>query len=253
MRIVKVPFSNATRKNIDSLAMIFLFTGMLILLAGVVRWNWIICLVGAGMTALPGCYFWKILTGQWLIWTKDLVDIKLIDKVNDQGFTLHDNDKVNTYKWREIKGVSLEKEKTLVIRFYNRDHLLRIERKFLRWHGLLKKIPPGKMVDTSISTYLDQLFAGLSTCKICGKIALYEEKCLSCGNPIYGQEQQAEFLSEEAYIKEEQLDLFATDEPSEKVAFFPDDDDDGFEWDPEWRPVVTEREVIRFSKKYYRD
>ncbi len=71
---------------------------------------------------------------------------------------------------------------------------------------------------------------------------MHNEACLSCGTDSYSKEEMESFLSEEAYIKQEQLLLFSLREDSESLMFY-EDERDGFLKDISWKPIVTEEEL----------
>lgn len=88
----------------------------------------------------------------------------------------------------------------------------------------------------------------LLSCKICGTIAVFDNQCLVCISDVYNAEKHDKFKHEIDYLKEEQLDLFGTMDKNEKVDFF--EQKTFFKRNLNWKPLVTEAEVIAYSKEW---
>jgi len=78
-------------------------------------------------------------------------------------------------------------------------------------------------------------------CKICGNIAVKEWPVYWCEVCNETPWKPGSGLSEEEYIRNRQLEVFAVSEEHEKVNFYLRDKD--YKRDPNWRPLVTEPEV----------
>ncbi len=101
---------------------------------------------------------------------------------------------------------------------------------YLNWYNLLKNIPDKKMYDEQIKEFRKEIFRDLKSCKICGKIAIKNHECLSCGLEEYNDSLKEEFPDEKKYIKEEQLEMFATHNKKDVVRFVDNSNGyDGFE------------------------
>lgn len=86
----------------------------------------------------------------------------------------------------------------------------------------------------------------LQTCEICGykAIKLKETECQFCGNSNWETEKANNTYSiKEEWIKDEQLFWFHIDSLNEKINFFTPDNEDGFEKDKNWKPLITEQEI----------
>ena len=98
--------------------------------------------------------------------------------------------------------------------------------------------------------YIASFFSNLKTCVVCGAIAFNDSECLSCGCTNWTNELEKDYLNYEEYVKANQLDIFATLEKNEKFCDFKIIDKN-FEFDSNWTPMVTKKEVLEFSEKEY--
>lgn len=89
-----------------------------------------------------------------------------------------------------------------------------------------------------------------SLCPTCGYMAVAPgfKECRACGTTIW--EKDFEETCEE-YLKQSQLDHFATENPQEKVDFF--GQHHYYSRGIGWSPVVTENEVLNYSREEYWD
>jgi hypothetical protein len=95
------------------------------------------------------------------------------------------------------------------------------------------------------------------TCDVCGFVSVDKEthECQMCVSKKWDDELMTGYADKEQYVKEEQLFWFATENSVEKVNFYlPEGErnDDKFPKDKNWKPWVTEKEVIEYSKKDWR-
>ena len=222
---------------------------MVFMILAIFKLDWKAFLIGGIITIPTSIFTWKTMTLQILIWTKDFISIKIIKDVNSRGFTLHQNEKETKIYWEDIRNIELQDDKVISVRLQNGKEI-KIDNKYFRWYSLLKKIPSSKLESDKIPDFLEKTFSKLETCKICGSIAMNKKKCLSCDSNSFNNELKEEFKNEIDYIKSEQLELFYTNDKDEKVEFY-GDEKDGFEKDENWKPIVTEKEVIEFSKINY--
>jgi len=217
------------------------------MILAVLKLDWRAFLIG-GVIGVPTSIFaWKTMTLQILIWTKDFINLKVINDVSAKGFTLKDFQKERKINWDDIKNVELQNEQVISVRLLNGKEI-KIDNEYFRWYSLLKNIPASKLKSTIIPDFLERTFKNLKTCKVCGSIAMNSQKCLSCRSEIYDQELKEESKTEIDYIKSEQLELFCTTSKHEKVDFY-EEEKDGFERDKSWKPIISEEEVIEYSKK----
>jgi len=251
MKIIKVPYSKNVQSILDSIIIAIAVCGIFFMILAIIKLDWKAFLIG-GIIGIPTSIFtWKTMTLQILIWTKDFISIKIINEINDKGFTLNQNQKKINIQWEDVQNIELENEKNLLVKLSKRKEI-RIDDEYFRWYSLLKNIPKSKLKSSKIPQFLEKTFNNLETCKVCGIIAFNRKKCLSCRSNCFNQELKKEFESEVEYLKSEQLELFCIDDKNGKVKFY-EDENDGFERDENWKPIVTEKEVIEFSKINYWD
>lgn len=169
--------------------------------------------------------------------------IKTVDK---KGFTITNGTKQKNYYWRDIQWVKFEKEKfRLIIKEKSR---LEIDLKTDNLYYLLRNIPLG--YNDFDYTFTTDFFSKLTTCKVCGFIALNKTECLSCGCTTWTKELETNYTNYEEYVKENQLDFYATMEKEEKFNDFKIFNKN-FDYDTKWKPIVTKNEVLEYSEKEY--
>ena len=127
---------------------------------------------------------------------------------------------------------------------------IRIPNNSLNWYKLIRSIPT-KFSDFDFD-YIDKLFNALTTCEICGVIAINDNECLSCGSESYEYKKHTDFKTQNEYIKSNQLELFAILDKGDKFEGFYEATD-GFEIDKKWNPLITETELIEYSQNEYWD
>ncbi|PWJ43194.1 hypothetical protein [Sediminitomix flava] len=252
MKTIKVPYSNSFQSNIIIPLLISLpFCGLLIMIFAITNKNWIDFLIGSLVGIPPAIILWKIMTLQLLILTKDLLNHQQISNINDHGFSLMNNEKENRIYWSDILDIELEKENLVCIRFLNRKKV-EINNEYSGWYLFLKKIPSSKLKSSKIPDFLEWTYSNLESCQVCGSISMNDQKCLSCHTERFNHDLEDEFETEAEYLRYQQLELFCTYEESEEVDFH-EIDNDGFEKDTNWRPLVSEKEVIEYSREHYWD
>jgi hypothetical protein len=169
-----------------------------------------------------------------------------VERVNKTGFRIVKGTSVKQLYWRDIQWINFDNEKFRLI--LKEKRRIEIDKKTQNLYLLLKSIPFGyKDFDYD---YINSYFSGLSTCVVCGLIALKDSKCLSCGCTTWTNELEKDYSNYEEYIKANQLEIFATMERNEKFSDFKIIDKN-FEFDSNWSPLVTKTEVLEFSKKEY--
>ena len=88
--------------------------------------------------------------------------------------------------------------------------------------------------------YLQQVQNELKSCPICGNVSVWQAECHACHGVL-------DELEDEATLKEEQLELFSTLESGEEIDWefhlSP-----YYQRDPSWKIVVSEEEVLTYSK-----
>lgn len=86
----------------------------------------------------------------------------------------------------------------------------------------------------------------LQSCEICGydAIEITKNKCDYCENIPYDQKKIKGYKDKQEWLKEEQLFWFSLDSASQKVDFFNPAVDEGFIKDKNWKPSITQQELI---------
>ncbi|MDP3462298.1 MAG: hypothetical protein Q8S18_05885 [Bacteroidales bacterium] len=170
-----------------------------------------------------------------------------IDSITKTGFDIYKSNKKQTIKWNDVISVYLDKNKTkLIITLKNKK--IQIPKNSINWYKLIRSIPV-KYTDFDFD-YIDKLFNSLTTCEICGAIANRDNECLLCGSESFDYKKHSEFKTKNDYIKENQLELFAILDGDDKFEGFYEATD-GFEIDRNWRPLITETELLEYIKNEY--
>ena len=96
------------------------------------------------------------------------------------------------------------------------------------------------------------------SCDVCGFVSVDREthECQMCVSKKWDDELMTGYADKEQYVKEEQLLWFATENSVEKVNFYlPEGErnDDKFPKDENWKPLVTEKEVIEYSREDWKE
>lgn len=171
------------------------------------------------------------------------------DSITKDGFNLVFYGKKDRFhRWEDFKTIKTNKS-------FKRIHLVKksfgkviISKDCLNWYELLKKIPP-HFTDFDRKR-VQNFFENLTPCMICGCIAVHDSECCVCQNSDWTIQIECEYKTKENYIKEKQLELFATEDKEEQIVdFF--EEDDTFKLDKSWKPMVTEQEILDYSKKHY--
>lgn len=205
-------------------------------------------------TGLKAGFIISLLTGLFLLIMKFVIGIsgltykkrQRVESVDKKGFKIITDSRQKQYLWRDIQWIKFDKEKFKLI--FKEKSRIEIDLKTINLHLLLKNIPSG-YTDFDY-TYIKDFYSKLTTCTVCGTIAFNESECLSCGCTTWTTELEKAYANYEEYVKENQLDIFATMEKNEKFNDFKVSDKN-FAFDSSWRPIVTKKEVLEYSEKEY--
>lgn len=170
-----------------------------------------------------------------------------IDNITKAGFDLYKSNEKLNINWNDVISIYLDKNKTKLITDL-KNKKIQIPKNSINWYKLIRSIP-AKYTDFDFD-YVDKLFNSLTTCEICGAIANKDNECLSCGSESFDYKKHSEFKTKIDYIKKNQLELFAILDRDDKFEGFYEATD-GFEIDKNWRPLITETELIEYSKNEY--
>lgn len=182
-------------------------------------------------------------TRHYLKFKPNFLEIRIQD---ENGFIVQELFGPKTYKWsdfkriefrKELKEIELRGKKKVVLDDYMNGYYL-----------VLKKIPL-ELVG-SYSLKIQTFFDSLSTCEICGLVAVEEDACLSCFYDVWSEELKEYYTDKETYIKEGQLDVFSIEEPNQPFHNF-ETSVVGLDLDPNWKPRITKEEVLKYSAENY--
>lgn len=176
------------------------------------------------------------------------LNLYFIRNISIKGFELVYKEKVRTCRWKDVHTIDWNQKAEILTFHTSNGKPLKIKKDFIGFYKLLKQLPEN-MMGEKLKAYQKETFSNLITCKICGNIAFKKDRCLCCGSESFNDELREEFKTEEAYIKAEQLEYFSTMDKYEKVDFFTDEEGDTFRLDKNWKPLVTEEEVLAYSKE----
>jgi len=92
------------------------------------------------------------------------------------------------------------------------------------------------------------------TCDICGFVSVDKKtfECQICASEKWDDKRMTGYADKKQYVTEEQLFWFSTESSTEKVNFYlpgGERNDNKFPKDENWKPLVTENEVIEYSRK----
>jgi hypothetical protein len=149
-------------------------------------------------------------------------------------------------KWSDLKSVKFSKSKEDVV------VTLKDENNFIipsDTSGLIAffKYLPAAYNDEEQTKYLNQIYSEMTSCKVCGNIAVWNNQCNVCHcdqDDVTSSDADEELNN----VIVEQLQLFATYEEGEPIDWdFPNDTK--FERNPNWKLLVTEKEILDFSRE----
>ena len=174
---------------------------------------------------------------------------KTISRVTSSGFVIKFDKGSISYDWNEVKSLTLNNMQ-LTIDFISKKRKLKIDDGYINYHYLLKNIPKG--YPTMDYEVVEKFFNSLTTCPFCGLIAFQKGFCLACRCEDWDENKAKEYPNKDAYLRENQLEIFATTDRHESFSNFKMDSKP-FVRDEEWKPIVSKQEVLQYSQKEYWD
>jgi len=177
--------------------------------------------------------------------TKRFIDeimakFRFID-ILENGFQIKDKSNVieRTLIWTEVVDSTYSPEQ-LTFQLTDGKTIVIPQVYYENWHALLKEIPQGyKSFDYNA---VNQYFASLKGCAICGLMAVGEEnECLACGYDVWNPELESELGSQEDYLKQAQFENFLPANEHTPIAIN-NNPAFGFESFDGWIPYITESE-----------
>lgn len=177
-----------------------------------------------------------------------------LSEINDEYFTIGEisfNEEMESVfsdkeiLWADLKSIQFSKSKDDVnIQLNNGEHF-HLPSDTSGLVSLFKNMPAS--VANSDKEYLEQIYAELSSCKVCGNIAVWQNQCNVCHSDQHDVKDNNPAVELEN-IKEEQLQLFATYEENEAIDW-EFHLDPHFKRDPNWKLLVNEEEIMAFSRE----
>lgn len=191
-----------------------------------------------------------VLAIKLLFWISELKrsGSKTITSITIKGFKLLNGSKTKQYYWDDFHSAIINKDLSL-LQLKGKANIT-INSKVGNFYALLKKIPRGlKELEYQL---IETFFSELETCVVCSCIAVKNDKCFVCSSESWNAEIAKEYTSYSDYIKANQLEIFATMEKGEVFCDFKLNNIN-FETDKNWKPMVTKKEVLEYSKKEFWD
>ena len=225
--------------------------GLLIAMFSLAENKWPLLTIGV-ILLIPTLYLLYLERSVDKEYEKLLAEAKTINKIESWGFELEEKDLIQQISWSEIERVELDTDNTLT--FYRREEspISMHPDEYVDWYELLLLLDQYIDVPENISAYKKQLLAETEDCPVCGMKAMWEDTCLCCWADKFDEDLGDIYDSETAYIKEEQLDLFSTDEKGEEIRLVYEEKT-SFERSRFWKPSVTVEEVKEYSRELYWD
>ncbi len=248
--------TSASQKLVDQLLVGLLVVGGCVFLFSLSSSQWMVA--GISVLLAFGSYFflhYRIKNRVTAFSKKIMGQMEFVKEISPTGFKVFKLDDQSTalHQWRDISQVVLKNETDLVFKFQNNKEKV-FATSTIGYYNLLKNIPQEKLLESNIKKYQQTTFENLRTCPTCGYIAYKKTNCLSCRTDSFETAMYVDQMNKAEYLKEKQLEYFCTEVKGEPVEFYPKKkEDDIFEFDKNWKPIVTKEEVIEFSKQEYWD
>ncbi len=178
-----------------------------------------------------------------------------LSEINEEYFTIGEigfNDEMESIfsdrevAWKEVKSIEFTKNREDVnVKLNNGEHF-HIPSDTSGLVSLLKNMPDELMTE-NLKAILTNIESDLKLCKVCGNIAVWYNQCNVCHSD-QDDVSNPDPKIEEQNIREEQLQMFATYEKEEDIDW-EFHIDSNYERDPNWKLLVTEEEILEFSRE----
>ena len=148
--------------------------------------------------------------------------------------------------WQNIHEVELNDAKNTLTFTTVGEEPFTIDDSVDNWFLLLKNIPRHYIYFDH--AYVENLFAQLQPCEVCGFVAVHDNTCQACYEVPWAPSKK--YPVKEDYLRATQLDVFASPTPEEEPSF---DliDSRAFERLPNWQPLISKEELREFSREEY--
>lgn len=136
------------------------------------------------------------------------ISTNIIEINIDKGFQIHNpKSKIRSeYKWSDFESIILTNEKKIDFK-YNSQIILELHKsKTNNWHEIILSIPKEIKMNSALESEKIKIKNQLSSCQICGRVAVFSNNCLNCGNLSVEKHslEYGKYQSSEEYIKENQ-------------------------------------------------
>jgi hypothetical protein len=177
-----------------------------------------------------------------------------LSEINDEYFTIGEisfNEEMESVfsdkeiLWTDVKSIQFSKSKDDVNIHLNNGEHFHLPSDTSGLVSLFKNMP--ESVSNSDQEYVNKIYTELKSCKVCGNIAVWQNQCNVCHSDQDDVKDNNPAIELEN-IKEEQLQLFATYEENESIDW-EFHIDPNFNRDPNWKLLVTEKEILAFSRE----
>lgn len=173
------------------------------------------------------------------------------ENINSNGFEIQviKNKKiqsVETILWSDIKKVIVSKRLTKVFKKNGKRIILSFFTK--HYFRLIRQLPN---YCSDVTTHqVNEVFRRFKPCLICGSVAADYSSCKACGTHVWSKTFNKHYENKGAYVKAKQLDLFASlhKKDLQSLTF---SRDETFKLYGEWKLLVTEEEILKYSKKRF--
>ncbi len=172
-----------------------------------------------------------------------------ITRLNREGFRVGNilDDAPRKITWDKVTNVKFDSDHTYLEIYFERGNVISIRKDVDGFYNLLERIP-ARFTEFDFE-HFKRIIRRASTCDCCGHIAYVDGTCLHCYYSSWDKEVYPEYLNAKTYLKEMQLEYFSTLEKDDPVIFYPVERDELYKFDSRWRPIVTEDEVLQYSKE----
>lgn len=185
-----------------------------------------------------------------------------IEIKDSEGFLIYipNSKNILSKKWSDIKKIELiANDSSLIIltKSGKMEKMQLIDYYQIDWACLIKAIPKNIETNNELNSFKNNYFSDLSCCDVCGKISVKDSICLSCASETYEkyyiddskyyEDGDKKFETKKEYLKRQQLFWFTTYIiENGKVDF--EYKDILFENCKDWKPLVTDSEVIKYNE-----
>lgn len=169
-----------------------------------------------------------------------------IDQINSESFIIIENSRIKKIKWLDVILPNIDSEFKLLTFYFNNEKY-EIQSTAVNWYKLLKGFREHYIgPDATLYDQIDLFFNKLEDCEICGYVACYDNECQVCAS-----KQPSNQTDRMAYIFQNQLKIFTPAHPEDAFSGFYDEDEE-FEFNKNWKPLINYDDVKLYAKRAYK-